>query len=106
MRCVFAAVVDFLEALLISFKEEIVMPNYYCKYCGQRFSSLAMLETNHCIRHPEGPQNHHELYEKGEQTHYVCKYCGQKYFSIADMTANRCPHHPKGRGQGRHAPEE
>ena len=81
------------------------MPNFYCKYCGQHFATLALLEANRCIRHPEGPQNHHVLYEGGEQTHYICKYCGQKYFSIADMTANRCPHHPKGRGQGRHEPE-
>ena len=81
------------------------MPNFFCKHCGQRFSSLEMLQANRCIRHPEGPQNHHELYAGAEATHYVCKYCGQKYFSIADMTANRCPKHPNGRGQGRHAPQ-
>ena len=65
------------------------MAYYYCKYCGQRFSSVALLQANRCIRHPDGPQNHHELYEGGESSHYVCKYCGQKYFSIAEMTANR-----------------
>ena len=81
------------------------MPEFICKHCGQRFATLALLTINRCIRHPDGPQNHHELYEGGEKTHYLCKYCGQKYFSIADMTANRCPKHPNGRGQGRHAPE-
>ena len=81
------------------------MPNYYCKYCGKSFPNLNVLHVNTCILHPDGPQNHHELYEGGEKTHYICKYCGQKYFSIESMVANRCPHHPNGRGKGRHAPE-
>lgn len=31
------------------------MANYYCKHCGQRFSSVASLTAQSCVRHPNGP---------------------------------------------------
>ena len=31
------------------------MANYYCKHCGQRFSSVALLTSQPCVRHPNGP---------------------------------------------------
>ena len=31
------------------------MANYYCKYCGDSFPSIANMTAGHCIRHPSGP---------------------------------------------------
>ena len=79
------------------------MANYYCKYCGMKYGSIASLTANRCMRHPDGPQNRHELYEGDEKSQYTCKYCGMKYGSIASLTANRCLRHPDG-PQNRHVP--
>ena len=81
------------------------MANYYCKFCGQRFSSVASLTAQVCVRHPNGPgKGKHELYEGGEKSQYTCKYCGQKFGSISGMTAQSCCRHPNGPGKGRHSP--
>ena len=31
------------------------MANFYCEYCGQKFSSVSSLTAGYCIRHPDGP---------------------------------------------------
>jgi hypothetical protein len=31
------------------------MANFYCEYCGQKYSSVASLTNNNCPRHPNGP---------------------------------------------------
>ncbi|WP_272897863.1 hypothetical protein [Brachyspira catarrhinii] len=30
------------------------MANFYCEYCGQKYSSVASLTSNNCSRHPDG----------------------------------------------------
>ena len=81
------------------------MANYYCKYCGQKFSSVASLTANPCPMHPNGfAKGKHELYEGSEKSKYTCKYCGQTFSSISSMTANPCPRHPDGFAKGKHSP--
>ena len=77
------------------------MANYYCEYCGAKYSSVSALTANNCIRHPDG-KGKHKLYEGGEKSQYVCKYCGTKYSSLSALTANNCIRHPNGRGK--HSP--
>lgn len=31
------------------------MANYYCEYCGQKYSDVRNLTANSCSRHPDGP---------------------------------------------------
>ena len=81
------------------------MANFYCKYCGQRFSSVNNLTAQTCPYHPDG--NHkgrHELYEGEEKSQYTCKYCGHKASSIINLTAQTCPRHPNGNHKGKHSP--
>ena len=77
------------------------MANYYCEYCGSKYSSVSSLTANSCSRHPDG-RGKHKLYEGSEKSQYVCKYCGQKYSSLTSLTANSCSRHPN--GKGKHAP--
>lgn len=81
------------------------MANYYCEYCGQKFSSVSSLTGLHCGRHPDGPnKGRHKLYEGGEKSQYICKYCGQKFSSLSSLTGLHCGRHPNGPNKGRHAP--
>lgn len=77
------------------------MANYYCEYCGQKYSSVSSLVSNSCPRHPDG-RGKHKLYEGGEKSEYTCKYCGKSYHDLRTLTSNSCPRHPDGRGK--HAP--
>ena len=79
------------------------MANFYCKHCGQRFSSVAALTSQPCVRHPNG-RGKHELYEGSEKSQYTCKYCGQKFSTINLMTSQPCVRHPNGPGKGKHSP--
>ena len=64
------------------------MANYYCEYCGAKYSSVSGLTTGSCSRHPNGPhKGKHKLYEGSEKSQYVCKYCGTKYSSLSGLTA-------------------
>ncbi len=82
-----------------------IMANYYCEYCGQKFSSVTTLTANTCSRHPNGPaKGKHKLYEGGEKSKYTCKYCGKQFTSLAILTANTCARHPNGSHKGKHAP--
>lgn len=48
------------------------MANYYCKNCGEKFSSVSALTINKCIKHPAGPgKGPHELYEGSEKSQYT-----------------------------------
>ncbi len=81
------------------------MANYYCKYCGQKFSSVNSLTSHNCPRHPNGTfKGNHELYEGSEKSKYTCKYCGQIFSSISSMTDHNCPRHPDGTFKGKHSP--
>ena len=56
------------------------MANFYCEYCGSKYSSVSSLTSCSCFRHPDGPnKGKHKLYEGSEKAQYVCKYCGSKY---------------------------
>ena len=81
------------------------MANFYCEYCGQKFSSVSSLTAGYCIRQTDGPQKgRHKLYEGSEKSKYTCKYCGQSSNSISSLTSGYCLRHPKGPHKGRHAP--
>lgn len=81
------------------------MANFYCEYCGQKFSSVSSLAAASCPRHPNGSnKGKHKLYEGAEKSKYTCKYCGQSFPSISAMTASPCPRHPNGGNKGKHAP--
>lgn len=30
------------------------MANFYCEYCGSKYSSVASLTSDNCWRHPDG----------------------------------------------------
>ncbi len=81
------------------------MANYYCEYCGQKFSSVQSLTSSGCPRHPAGShKGKHKLYEGSEKAKYTCKYCGITNASIASLTSSGCPRHPEGSHKGKHAP--
>lgn len=81
------------------------MANFYCEYCGQKFSSVSSLTGYPCHRHPDGAnKGRHKLYEGAEKSQYVCKYCGQNFSSISSLTGYPCHRHPNGANKGRHAP--
>ncbi len=81
------------------------MANFYCEYCGQKFSSVTSLTAGSCYRHPNGPnKGKHKLYEGSEKSKYTCKYCGQSFSSLTSLTAGSCYRHPNGPNKGKHAP--
>lgn len=81
------------------------MANFYCEYCGSKFSSVSSLTGASCPRHPNGScKGKHKLYESSEKSKYTCKYCGQSFSSIASMTGASCSRHPDGSCKGKHAP--
>ena len=81
------------------------MANYYCEYCGAKYSSVSGLTAGSCSRHPNGPhKGKHKLYEGSEKSQYVCKYCGTKYSSLSGLTAGSCARHPNGSNKGKHSP--
>ena len=48
------------------------MANYYCVYCGTKYSSVSSLTANNCSRHPDGPsRGKHVLYEGSEKSQYT-----------------------------------
>lgn len=79
------------------------MANYYCEYCGAKYSSVSSLTAGNCLRHPDG-RGKHKLYEGSEKSKYVCKYCGAKYSTISSLTSGNCLRHPNGSNKGKHSP--
>jgi hypothetical protein len=81
------------------------MSNYYCKYCGNKQSSISTLTAYSCSRHPLGSnKGKHALYEGAEKSKYQCKFCGNAQSTIATLTAYSCPRHPDGPNKGKHEP--
>ncbi len=81
------------------------MANFYCEYCGTKYSSVSSLTGSACVRHPLGPnKGKHSLYQGSEKTQYTCKYCGTHYSSISSMTGSACVRHPLGANKGKHSP--
>ena len=71
------------------------MANFYCKWCGQKYSSVSSLTNGFCSKNPNGKK--HELYEGSEKAQYTCKYCGQKYSSLSSLTNGFCSKNPNGK---------
>lgn len=81
------------------------MANFYCEYCGTKYSSVSSLTATSCFRHPSGAnKGKHKLYEGDEKSQYTCKYCGTKNSSLSSLTATSCFRHPDGANKGKHAP--
>jgi hypothetical protein len=81
------------------------MPNFYCEYCGTKYTAVSNLTSVLCYRHPDGPnRGKHKLYEGSEKLRYTCKYCGTTNSSIASLTGALCFRHPEGSNKGKHAP--
>jgi uncharacterized protein (DUF983 family) len=68
------------------------MENYYCKWCGRKYSSVSSLTAGSCSANPNGKK--HELYEGSEKSQYTCKFCGRKYSSLTSLTAGSCSGSP------------
>jgi predicted nucleic acid-binding Zn ribbon protein len=86
-------------------QESFIMAKFYCKYCGNAYSSVQSLTSTTCSRHPDGVgKGRHALYEGDEAPEYTCKYCGKRASTIASLTSQTCPRHPDGNGKGRHSP--
>jgi len=81
------------------------MANFYCEYCGSKYSSVSSLTAGSCHRHPNGVnKGKHKLYEGSEKPKYTCKYCGTGNSSISSLTAGSCHRHPNGVNKGKHSP--
>jgi len=81
------------------------MANFYCEFCGTKFSTVASLTASACFRHPNGPnKGKHSLYQGTEKSQYTCKFCGTKFSNISGLTASACFRHPNGANKGRHEP--
>lgn len=81
------------------------MANFYCEYCGTKFSSVSSLTSSSCSRHPNGSsKGKHKLYEGSEKSQYPCKYCGTKFSSLTSLTSSSCYRHPLGSSKGKHSP--
>jgi len=72
------------------------MTNYYCKWCGSKYSTVSGLTSGSCSK---SPTKKHELYEGIEKSQYVCKYCGSKYSTISGLTSGSCSKSPTKRHQ-------
>ena len=68
---------------------------YYCKKCGQEYSSLRDLTYYSCQNGGK-----HEPYTGSESGPYHCKKCGQEYSTLRDLTFYSCPN------GGKHEPLE
>lgn len=81
------------------------MPNYYCKHCGYKASSVSSLTSSSCLRHPTGAhKGKHALYEGDEKSKYTCKHCGRDASSLSSLTSGICLRHPDGPNKGKHQP--
>lgn len=56
------------------------MANFYCKWCGSKYSSVSSLTSSSCSKNPDGKK--HELYEGSEKSQYTCKCCGSKFIKF------------------------
>ncbi len=69
---------------------------YYCEYCGKKFSDARDLSINSCKKHPKGVyKGSHKQYRGGKKDRYECRYCGKSARSISDLVSSTCSHSPK-----------
>lgn len=75
---------------------------YYCEYCGKKFSDIRDLSINSCKKHPKGVyKGSHKLYRGQDKEKYTCRYCGKTARTISDLVSSTCKHAPK---KGWHRP--
>lgn len=67
--------------------------SFYCKYCGEKFTSVFALSAGVCSKNPS-KNGKHVLYEGSEKLQYVCKYCGTKAKTISLLTSGSCSRNP------------
>jgi len=65
--------------------------NYYCTWCGNKYSSVATLVNGSCSK---SPTKKHELYEGSEKSEYTCKHCGNKHSSLSVLVNGSCSKSP------------
>lgn len=83
-------------------KQSFEKKEYYCEYCGKRFSNVRDLSINSCKKHPKGVyKGSHKLYRGGKKDRYECRYCGKGARSISDLISTTCKHAPR---KGWHRP--
>lgn len=81
------------------------MSKVNCEYCGEEKSTIQILTSNNCGKHPDGLyKGKHKLYEGFKKSKYDCKYCGEQKATLKILTANKCAKHPKGLYKGNHSP--
>ena len=68
------------------------MANFYCKWCGAKYTNINSLTTGRCMLNPLNKT--HELYEGSEKSQYICKYCGTKSQSLTSLTGGICHKSP------------
>jgi len=71
------------------------MATFYCKWCGDKNSTIRDLTSYNCTKNPYGQK--HEPYEGDEKKEYVCKYCGAKNSTIRNLTSYNCSNSPSGK---------
>lgn len=60
------------------------MTNFYCKWCGNKYSSVSTLTSLSCSKNPDGKK--YELHESSEKSHNTCKCSENKYSSLSTLT--------------------
>jgi hypothetical protein len=77
--------------------------NYFCKYCGNRYSKISTMVIIPCDNHPKKEKKGNcELYQGNDKAEYECVYCHQTFQSIKALTTFYCEKHPDGAFCGCH----
>ena len=103
MKKLMMLVMGGILTVAVSLAADAVQKFFYCRYCGQKCTSVNSLTGSACMRHPAG-KGRHALYEGSEKSTYICKYCGRKASDIRSLTASKCMRHPNGPAKGLHEP--
>jgi len=64
---------------------------YYCKYCGKKYSHLSELTSGNCLK---SPTRKHVVFEGRTDGDFICKHCGKKYHHLSELTSGSCPKSP------------
>lgn len=83
-------------------KQSFERKEYYCEYCGKKFSDARDLSINSCKKHPKGVyKGSHKQYRGGKKDRYECRYCGKSARTISNLASSTCLH---SKGKGWHRP--
>ena len=64
------------------------MANFYCKWCGSKYTNVTTLTSGSCSKNPEGKK--HGLDEGSKKSQYVCKCCRSKYSNLTTLCTGSC----------------